>query len=101
MYKERRRQEMTSKYTNLRSLTILDQRQWRFLPFRHNRFIGNSASATSKFVAPGALLNSIGGFSTGLAMVVLITLFYRNVMAVNMTTVGFTFLVAILSASTI
>jgi two-component system sensor histidine kinase KdpD len=34
-------------------------------------------------------------------MVVLITLFYRNVMAVNMTTVGFTFLVAILSASTI
>ena len=92
---------MTSRYASLRSLTFLDQEQWRFFPFRQKPANSSSSSAASKFVSPGSLLRKIGGYSTGLAIIGLITLFYRNEMSVNTTTVGFTFLLAILSASTI
>ena len=92
---------MPSKHASLRSLVILDQELWPFLPFRQNPSTRNWSSAAYRFIAPGSLLSKIGGYSTGLAVIFLITWFYRREMAVNTTTVGFTFLMAILSASTI
>lgn len=92
---------MASKYANLRSLTFLFEEPWPLLPFRLSPSNSNSSSATSHFIAPGSLLRKIGGYSTGLAIIFLITFFYRNEMSVSTTTVGFTFLLVILSASTI
>src|ERR1700680_4061166 len=92
---------MTSRYASLRSLTFLDQEPWRFLSFRQNPSKSNWSSAACKFISPKSLRGKIGGYSTGLVIIVLITLFYGREMSVNTTTVGFTFLMAILSASTI
>jgi two-component system, OmpR family, sensor histidine kinase KdpD len=92
---------MTSRYASLRSLTFLDQEQWRFTPFPQNPSNRNSSLDGYKSVAPGSVLGKVGGYCTSLAIIGLITLFYRNELSVNTTTVGFTFLLAILSASTI
>src|SRR3984893_9859511 len=43
----------------------------------------------------------IGGYATGLVLIVLITVFYQNVLSVNTTTVGFSYLLAVLAASAI
>jgi two-component system, OmpR family, sensor histidine kinase KdpD len=55
---------------------------------------------TSRY-APGRLVRRAAGYATGIAIILLITAFYRSVVAVNPTTVGFTYLLAILTASVI
>lgn len=51
--------------------------------------------------AQGRLLRRTGGYAASIAIIFLITAFYRSVVAVNPTTVGFTYLLAILTASVI
>jgi hypothetical protein len=75
-------------HVSLPSPTFLEQEQWRVFRSRRNPFNGESSSAVSKFIVPGSLLTSIGGYGAGLAVIFLITLFYRSEMPVNTTTVG-------------
>ncbi len=51
--------------------------------------------------AAGGRSRAIGGYFVGIALIFLITLFYTRIAGVSPTTVGFTFLLVILCASTI
>jgi two-component system sensor histidine kinase KdpD len=92
---------MMSRHIGIRSSTLLNQEWWRYSRFRQNPFHSETSSAASQFIAPERLLRLIGGYGAGLAIISLITLFYRSEMPVNTTTVGFTFLLAILSGSAV
>jgi two-component system, OmpR family, sensor histidine kinase KdpD len=92
---------VTSKFASLWSLTSLDDRQWRFLSLRQNPWNRAPSLGSYNSVALGPLLRAIGRYACGIALIVLITLVYARGAAVSTTTVGFTFLLVILSASTI
>lgn len=92
---------MTFKFATPGSLTSMDQGQWRFFLFRQNPWNRVSSSTSYTSTVPGRALKTIGGYSGGIALIFLITLFYTLGVTVSTTTVGFTFLLVILSASTI
>jgi two-component system sensor histidine kinase KdpD len=79
------------------------------LPYRHWRFFGwrrsDSRSALSSGETHASLLCELavqaGLHIAGLAIIALIGVFYRKVVFVNETVVGFTFLLAVLSASAV
>jgi two-component system sensor histidine kinase KdpD len=92
---------MASKCVSPGPVTSLDWRQWRFLRFP--RIQSKSSQFSGKFTAAFLvrLLKRIGPYVMGLTVIFLITLLYQRGISVKTTTVGFTFLVAILSASTL
>jgi two-component system sensor histidine kinase KdpD len=92
---------MSAKFASPASLTSYDDRQWRFFPFRQEPWHRISSWASFHSIALPRPLGSIVRYSGGLAIVLLVTLFYTRDVAVSTTTVGFTFLLVILSASTV
>src|SRR5580704_676422 len=67
----------------------------RFLGSK-NRRKGRYRTALRESVEPGLLAKEIGSCLAGIAAVLAITVFYRHEPLVNVTTVGFTFLLAVL-----
>ncbi|HEY2117793.1 MAG TPA: DUF4118 domain-containing protein [Candidatus Acidoferrum sp.] len=92
---------MNTKYGETRTFDIFDYDLLRILPFRRSRSNGNAIPSVRNFIERAGFLRSISGYGAGLAIILLITLFFRTEMQVNATTVGFMFLIAILSASTL
>jgi two-component system, OmpR family, sensor histidine kinase KdpD len=92
---------MTPRFASPESLTSFDEGHWRFFLFRPNPWNRIPTSASYNSVALRRPLKSIGHYVLGFAMVLLVTLFYVRGVAASATTVGFTFLLVILSASTI
>jgi two-component system sensor histidine kinase KdpD len=90
---------MASKCVSPGPVTSLDCRQGRFLRFRQNQ--SKSSPSSEKFAAAflARFLRLFGPYGVGLTVIFLITLLYQRGISVKTTTVGFTFLVAILSAS--
>jgi two-component system, OmpR family, sensor histidine kinase KdpD len=89
---------MASKYAIPSPAAFLDHRQWSVFRFQKSR--ENTAGSPFNPVVPRRLLNLIGRYFIGLAIIFLVTLFDRFIAGVNVTTAGFMFLLAILSAST-
>jgi two-component system, OmpR family, sensor histidine kinase KdpD len=92
---------MTSRFAGPSPLTSSDYGHWRFFPFRPNSWNRIPASASHDSVTPRRPLKWVGRYALGFAIVVLVTLFYVRGVTASTTTVGFTFLLMILSASTI
>jgi two-component system sensor histidine kinase KdpD len=92
---------MNTKYGETRTFDIFDYNLLRILLSRRNRSNRNAIPSVRNFIEQVGFLRSITGYGVGLATVLLITLFFRTGMQVNATTAGFTFLIAILSASTL
>jgi two-component system, OmpR family, sensor histidine kinase KdpD len=92
---------MTSKYASPGSLTSFDDQLLRFFSFRRNPTDGSRSSGAYYSILLGRPLQLVYRYGTGFTIVLLITLFYARAVSVNTTTVGFTFLVAILGASTV
>lgn len=90
---------MLSKFAAANSLLPLDAEHRYPSAFRHYASSQTLAIIARNLVAPEGLLGSIAGYVAGFAFISLITLFYRREMPVNSTTIGFTFLIAILSGS--
>lgn len=90
---------MASKYASPSSAALLGPRQWRSFRFLENR--QKSARTRVLRFKPSLPLRLFGWYGLGLAIIVLITLFDVRGAGVNATTAGFTFLIAILSASTL
>jgi two-component system, OmpR family, sensor histidine kinase KdpD len=92
---------MTSRFASPESLTSFDEGHWRSFLFRLDPWNRISASTSHNSVALGGPFKSIGSYVLGFALILLVTLFYVRGVAASATTVGFTFLLVILSASTI
>lgn len=92
---------MTSKFASPGSLTPMDEGQWRFFSYWWNSWNRVSSSTSYNSLAPRRALKAIGRYSGGIVLILLITVFCARAVAVSTTTVGFTFLLVILSASTI
>jgi two-component system, OmpR family, sensor histidine kinase KdpD len=90
---------MASKYASPSSAALLGPRQWRSFRFLENR--QKSTRTRVLRFKPSLPLRLFGWYGLGLAIIVLITLFDVRGAGVNATTAGFTFLIAILSASTL
>jgi two-component system, OmpR family, sensor histidine kinase KdpD len=95
----RREQLMASKYASPSSAALLSPQQWRSFRFLESR--QKSARTRVLRFKPSLPLRLFGWYGLGLAIIVLITLFDVRGAGVNATTAGFTFLIAILSASTL
>jgi two-component system sensor histidine kinase KdpD len=92
---------MYSKPTTPERLTSFDDGQWHFFVFLQDIWRRISSWASLLSVTLPRPFRSILRYSCGLAIILLVTLFYSREVVVSATTVGFTFLLAILSASTI
>jgi two-component system, OmpR family, sensor histidine kinase KdpD len=92
---------MNSKFTTPERLPSFDDGQWHFFVFRQDIWYRISSWASLHSVTLPRPFRSILRYSGGLAIILLVTLFYSREVAVSATTVGFTFLLVILSASTI
>jgi two-component system sensor histidine kinase KdpD len=92
---------MTSRFASPESLGSFDEGHWRFFLFRPNPWNRLPASASYHSVTLRRALKSIGHCLPGFALILLVTLFYVRGVSASATTVGFTFLLVILSASTI
>lgn len=92
---------MNTKYGETRTFDIFDYDLSRIFPFRRNRSNSNAILSAHNFIERVGFLRSVTGYGAGLAIIFLITLFFRTEMQVNATTAGFMFLIAILSASTL
>ena len=92
---------MTSRFTSPESLTAFDEGHGRFFLFRPNPWNRIPASANYNLIALPRPLKLLGHYALGFALTLLVTLFYVRGVAASPTTVGFTFLLVILSASTI
>src|ERR1700682_4090694 len=90
---------MTSKCANPEPVTSLDDRLGRFLRFRQNPSMSSPPSEKFATTFLERFLRLFGPYGMGLTVIFMITLLYQRGISVNTTTVGFTFLVAILSAS--
>jgi len=91
---------MTYRLTSAVSVGSSDFRVWRILartklPLRLPRLVHPHTQALS------AAVWVMARYAAGFAIILLITVFYARAVAANTVTVGFTFLLAILSASTI
>jgi two-component system sensor histidine kinase KdpD len=92
---------MTSKYANPGPLTSFDDLRLRVFSFRWNPSNGSSSSTAYYSVLLGRPFKLLYRYGTGFTIILLITLLYARAVSVNTTTVGFTFLVAILGASAV
>jgi K+-sensing histidine kinase KdpD len=92
---------MTSRFASPESLSSFDEGHWRFFLFRPNPWNRLPASASYHSVTLRRALKSIGHYLPGFALILLGTLFYARGVSASATTVGSTFLLVILSASTI
>ncbi len=90
---------MASKYASPSPAALLGPRQWRSFRFPESR--QKSTRTRVLPFKPRLPLRLLGWYGLGLAIIVLITLFDVRGVGVNATTAGFTFLIAILSASTL
>ncbi|HKN24935.1 MAG TPA: ATP-binding protein [Candidatus Acidoferrum sp.] len=90
---------MASSYASPSSVAFLGFRRWRRFPFLENHQRSGRTSAHP--AAPWHVLRLSGRYGLGLAIISLITLFDQRWAGANATTAGFTFLIAILSASTL
>src|SRR6202790_2107929 len=92
---------MRSKFTSPARLNSFDDGQWHLFVLRRDLWRRISAWASLHSVTLPRPFGSILRYAGGLAIILLVTLFYSREVAVSTTTVGFTFLLVILSASTI
>ncbi len=92
---------MTSKLASPGALSLPDAGHGRWFLLQPWPGPHRSSSALGNFLTLGGPFRLILRYAAGLAVVLLITVFYARDLPVNTTTVGFTFLLAILSASTI
>lgn len=92
---------MASKYASPDTLVSPHNQPWRFFNFLQYPPNGNSFSPDSISISFRRPFKMAIRYGMGVAVVLLITLFYARDVSVNATTVGFTFLIAILSASTV
>jgi hypothetical protein len=92
---------MTSRFASPESLSSFDEGHWPSLLFRPNPWNRFPPSASYSSVTLRRPLKSIGHYLPGFALILLVTLFYVRGVSASATAVGFTFLLGILSASTI
>lgn len=92
---------MSSKIADTELLTSRDIGKLLFLPFRNTPSNADESFASDHARPAPSTLRRIAGYGAGLGIIFLITLFFRTAMSVNTTTVGFTYLMTILAASTI
>ena len=91
---------MVSKLAGPSFAASLDYRSWNIFRFHATHAKHAVRSNLTNSIRGGQLLKLIGRYVVGLTVILLITLFDRRDPAVNASTAGFTFLLAILSAST-
>jgi two-component system, OmpR family, sensor histidine kinase KdpD len=91
---------MTAKFTRAETLASpLLVGRWRLAWLPANQPFSAAFSGVRDWIAQRPAIWHASNYVAGLASISLITLFYLRVASVNATTVGFTFLLAILSAS--
>jgi two-component system sensor histidine kinase KdpD len=93
---------MSSKFANPASVVSLHGRQCFDDTYEKPRMIWTqSVRHCQSFPRPFSGTKMIGGYAAGLVMIALITVFYQHGPSVKTTTVGFSYLLAVLAASAI